>query len=408
MPLKLLFVFSRIIFLASIVLLQLILAYKTDITEFAYVSFGFSLLSIAMVAFTFGFNQFLMYTYSRESILSLDDLFSRIFKIFTLNGLLVSVSLIIFLQFYTDSYMYYGILFAIISLLLSVRDYFNVPYIIHKQYRDVSISNIIISLPFYAVTLYLLFSPAPYDIKNVLLILILLLTVVILTYDYKKHAKVLFKRWGQFNILNDYLKTFSFGLSVFLFTIYYQLSNILLPLLEKEAVVATFGVVFIYLGILYTFLNIVFNQLILPNMYASYKQDPSQHAVYVQKYKQIFFYGGLALSSFSLILFYLSENSNIFDFITDKYPDLFYGIAFVSLGILSRYIATVHSGNLNVLGLISLKVKVQLIVTGMSFLLTYYLITSYSFIGACGAYSLTETLLLFGYFLVGARYVKKA
>ena len=67
-----------------------------------------------------------------------------------------------------------------------------------------------------------------------------------------------------------------------------------------------------------------------------------------------------------------------------------------------------YCGNLNVIGLISLKVKIQLVVTLISTFITYYLLVHYSFIGACIAYSLTETLLLFSYITIGAHYVKKA
>ena len=127
MPQKLLFFFSRVFFLASIVIFQLVLAYKTTPTEFAYISFGFTLLSIAMIAFTFGFNQFLMYQYSRESTLSLEELFNNLFKIFMLNSVMVVFLFFIFLQFYNSNYTHYGILYTIIALLLSLRDYFNVP-----------------------------------------------------------------------------------------------------------------------------------------------------------------------------------------------------------------------------------------------------------------------------------------
>jgi O-antigen/teichoic acid export membrane protein len=232
------------------------------------------------------------------------------------------------------------------------------------------------------------------------------LVFIIISFDLKKHFQKLTKKYSQKHILSEYQKTFAFGISVFLFTIYYQLSNILLPLLETEKIVATFGVIFIYLGIIYTLLNIVFNQIILPNMYRTYKDHRTSYDIALQRYKLIFTACGIFLFALSLSLFYLSDIV-LFQPIVMKYPLLLEGISYVSVGILSRYIATVYSGNMNVIGKISLKIKVQIIVTIVSLVLTYFLILNYSFLGACVAYSSTETLLLTGYLFAGGLSVKK-
>ena len=398
MKIKLLFIASRIFFLASIVLLQVILAYKMNVIEFAYVAFGFAILSIAMIAYTFGFNQFLMYQFSREEETLLEDLFSKLFKTYTLHSILISIFFIVFLQFYDKFYILYGFIFLLISLLFSFHDYLNIPNIIEKNYKRVTLSNLLFSIPIY-LTILLIILTETISLKYFLGLLVILLIVPILSYDMKDKYSLLFQKTVNQNIFQQYKKTFSFGISVFLFTIYYQLSNILLPLLENEKIVATFGIVFIYLGIIYILLNIIFNQIILPNLYRVYKENKVLYFNTLNKYKIIFTLCGLSLFSFTLFLSYFS-NISILNFINTKYPLLFEGIAYVSFGILARYIATIYSGNMNVVGKISLKVKIQIFVTIISFVLTYFLILNYSFIGACIAYSLTETLLLVGYFLV--------
>jgi len=397
MKMKLLFIASRIFFLASIVLLQLTLAYKMNVIEFAYVTFGFAILSIAMIAYAFGFNQFLMYQFSREKETLLEDLFSRLFKIYSFHNIIVSILFIVFLQFYEKFYILYGFIFLFISLLFSLRDYLNIPNIIEKNYKKIAISNVLFSLPIYVTIMLILLSETT-SLKYFLGLLIILLLIPILSYDMKDKYGVLFQKTVDKNIFQEYKKTFSFGISVFLFTIYYQLSNILLPLLANEEIVATFGIIFIYLGIVYILLNIVFNQIILPNLYRIYKENNVMYLNTLNKYKIIFTLCGLFLFSFTLLLSYYS-NISILNFINTKYPLLFEGIAYVSFGILARYIATIYSGNMNVIGQISLKVKIQVFVTIISFISTYFLISIYSFIGACIAYSGTEIILLMGYLL---------
>ena len=398
MKIKLLFIASRIFLLASIVLLQVTLAYKMNVVEFAYVTFGFAILSIAMIAYTFGFNQFLMYRFSREKETLLEDLFSKLFKIYTLHSIIISIFFIVFLQFYEKFYSLYGFIFLLISLLFSFRDYLNIPNIVKKNYKKITISNLLFSIPIY-LTILLIILTETISLKYFLGLLVILLIIPILSYDMKDKYSLLFQKTVNQNIFQQYKKTFSFGISVFLFTIYYQLSNILLPLLENEKIVATFGVVFIYLGIIYILLNIVFNQIILPNLYRIYKENKVLYFNTLNKYKMIFTLCGLALFSFTLLLSYFS-NISILNFINTKYPLLFEGMAYVSFGILARYIATIYSGNMNVVGKISLKIKIQIFVTIISFVLTYFLILNYYFIGACTAYSLTEIFLLIGYFLV--------
>ena len=406
MKVKLLFITSRIFFLAAIVLLQLTLAYKMNVIEFAYVTFGFAILGIAMIAYTFGFNQFLMYQFSREKETLLEDLFSRLFKIYALHSIIISIFFIVFLQFYEKFYILYGFIFLLIGLLFSFRDYLNIPNIIEKNYKRITISNFLFAIPIYlTITLILLVETIP--LKYFLELLIILLIIPILSYDMKDKYSLLFQKTVNKNIFQQYKKTFSFGISVFLFTIYYQLSNILLPLLENEKIVATFGVIFIYLGIIYILLNIVFNQIILPNLYRIYKENKVLYLHTLNKYKIIFALCGLFLFYFTLLVSYYA-NISILNFINTKYPLLFEGISYVSFGILARYIATIYSGNMNVIGQISLKVKIQVFVTIISFISTYFLILTYSFIGACIAYSGTEIVLLIGYLLFqGKSNVKK-
>jgi len=406
MKLKLLFIFSRIFFLAAIVIFQLTLAYKIDIIEFAYTSFGFSVLSIAMIAYTFGFNQFLMYQFSRENTVTLDELFSKLFRVYLLNFFIMSLLIFTVLQFYSANYLQYGLIFTLVAFLLSLRDYLNVPYIIQKKYHNISISNFLISLPFYMATIITLYFIELVPLVYIFTLLIFLLGFIIAFYDLRKHFQKLNTKHIEQNIFYEYKSTFAFGISVFLFTIYYQLSNILLPILEVEKVVATFGVVFIYLGIIYILLNIVFNQIILPNMYRVYKQDTLLYSNILKRYKLIFTFSGIAISAFSLLISNF-QDSLLFQPIMLKYPLFLDGISYISLGILARYIATVYSGNMNVIGQVSLKIKVQVIVTILSFITTYWLISTYSFFGACIAYSLTETLLLIGYLITGHYYVKK-
>ena len=407
MKLKLLFIFSRIFFLAAIVIFQLVLAYKINIIEFAYISFGFSVLSIAMIAYTFGFNQFLMYQFSREDTVTLDELFSRLFRVYLLNFLIMSLFIFIILQFYSENYLQYGLVFTVIAFLLSLRDYLNIPYVIQKNYRNISISNFLISIPFYLTTIITLYFIELIPLFYVFTILISLLIFILSFYDLKKHFPRLNTKYMHKNIFYEYKNTFAFGISVFLFTIYYQLSNILLPILEAEKIVATFGVVFIYLGIIYTLLNIVFNQIILPSMYRIYKQDYSIYNNTLRHYKLIFTISGIAISALSLLIANF-QDALLFQPIMLKYPLFFDGIAYISLGVLARYIATVYSGNMNVIGQVSLKIKVQIIVTIISFIATYWLISTYAFVGACIAYSLTETLLLLGYLIAGNLYAEKA
>lgn len=400
MKLKLLFIFSRIFFLVAIVVFQLILAYKINIIEFAYISFGFSVLSIAMIAYTFGFNQFLMYQFSRETTVPLDELFSRLFRVYLLNFMIMSLFIFIILQFYSENYLQYGLVFTGIAFLLSLRDYLNIPYVIQKNYRNISISNFLISIPFYLTSIMTLYFIELLPLPYIFTILISLLVFILAFYDIKKNFLKLTTKHMHKNIFYEYKNTFTFGISVFLFTIYYQLSNILLPILETEKVVATFGVVFIYLGIIYTSLNIVFNQIILPNMYRVYKDSTPRYNNILRHYKLIFTLSGIAISALSLLISSF-QDTLLFQPIMLKYPLFFDGIAYISLGILARYIATVYSGNMNVIGQVSLKVKVQIIVTIISFISAYLLISTYSFTGACIAYSLTETLLLLGYLIAG-------
>jgi len=406
MKLKLLFIFSRIFFLAAIVIFQLILTYKINVIEFAYISFGFSVLSIAMIAYTFGFNQFLMYQFSREATVTLDELFSRLFRVYLLNFLIMSILIFIILQFYSENYLQYGLVFTVLAFLLSLRDYMNIPYIIQKNYRSISISNFLISIPFYLTTIITLYFTELIPLFYIFAILISLLIFILSFYDLKKHFLKLTTKHVHKNIFYEYKSTFAFGISVFLFTIYYQLSNILLPILETEKVVATFGVVFIYLGIIYTSLNIVFNQIILPNMYRVYKDNYPRYNNTLRHYKLIFTISGIAISALSLLISSF-QDTLLFQPIMLKYPLFFDGIAYISFGILARYIATVYSGNMNVTGQVSLKIKVQIIVTIISFITTYWLISTYSLVGACIAYSLTETLLLLGYLIGGNFNAKK-
>jgi O-antigen/teichoic acid export membrane protein len=377
-----------------------------DVIEFAYVTFGFAILSIAMIAYTFGFNQFLMYQFSREKETLLEDLFLKLFKIYFLHVVIVSLSFMVFLQFYEKGYMLYGFIFLCISLIFSFRDYLNIPNIIEKNYQKIIVSNILFSIPIYiTIILILLFKTV--SIKYLLILLIFLLVASLLSYDMKDKYGLLFQKTVNQNNFQQYKKTFSFGISVFLFTIYYQLSNILLPLLENEKIVATFGVIFIYLGIIYILLNIVFNQIILPNLYRIYKENKVLYFNTLNTYKMIFTLCGLFLFFFTLLISYFS-NLSMLNFINTKYPFLFEGIRYVSLGILARYVATIYSGNMNVIGQISRKIKIQIFVTIISFILTYFLIITYSLIGACIAYSGTETILLIGYLLFqGESNVKK-
>jgi len=409
MKVKLLFIVSRVFFLAAIVLLQLTLAYKMNVIEFAYVAFGFSILNIAVIAYNFGFNQFLMYQFSREKETLLEDLFSRLFKIYVLHSIIITIFFIVFLQFYEKFYILYSLIFLFIGLLFSFRDYLNVPNIIKNNYKKIIISNFLFAIPIY-LTIILIFLLKAIPLKYFLGLLVILLTIPVFIYDMKDKYSLLFQKTVNKNIFQQYKKTFYFGISVFLFTIYYQLSNILLPLLENEKIVATFGVIFIYLGIIYILLNIVFNQIILPNLYRIYKENKVLYLNTLNKYKIIFALCGLFLFFFTLLVSYYTNYANIsiLNFINTKYPLLFDGMAYVSFGILARYIATIYSGNMNVVGQISLKVKIQIFITIISFISTYFLILIYSFIGACIAYSGTEIALLIGYLLFqGKSNVKK-
>lgn len=396
---KIIFFISRLYFLGCLLIFQMAMLAVLDNKQFAYIAFGFSILNIAMIAFSFGFNQFLMFQYSRQDY-AISKLFGEIFPVYIIHFLVVLFLFLFFLNIYSKNYMNHGFLFVLIGFIFSCRDFINFPSIIKNDFKSVSISNIITGSIVLLLTLFFIIFP---EISSfyALCYLILALFLSLIITDIKKRAKELsfYSIATKLQPIKTYKSVATFGVTIFLFTIYYQISNILLPLMENENIVSVFGVIYIILGIVYIFPNILFNQILLPKLFAIYKNESyKNYILYLNKNIKLFLYLGIL---FLILIFIISIGMDYFKILKPMENNymLKNGIQIVSIGIIFRYIATVLSGDLIVQGRVRQKIVVQTITVFISLILSFSFIKYFSFFGACTAYSFTEFILLIGYYI---------